>query len=572
MLSIEKIRENSLPQSFEKGEKLHAEGAVRSLVRAGELFNAEVQGSYRYQLTIDFSQEPPYAACSCPFSGSGWCKHLVAAGIAIIKGEVENEVVEDEKEQEEIAFFEDVFLKADEQIREVFLRQLFEQREDMQKAFRLFVEPPRVVSFKQVVDVRRRVEEMLNARYPPSTFISYTIDSLLENGGEYYAGKDAETLRRIATEMEVELLFSEGRSSMDDAIRSMEPLAATAAFIGMIEADRASEAEGDEVFERVKKEFLEEVLHDLIALWVKHPFPSGFYKSGTELIVDRWSFLRARNDKGAFSLGLFEPLLYKLSWHEIPARFLLFRLEAFVADKHEVPFLFVHAAEKAGDSKAFRRYAERFWKEDQKIAKSFLLILKEENEQRFYTKAEEAHALYGERLGWFLRENIDEKVAPELIKSVLSGLIKKEHSISLYQEWRSLASDDQVDSLLNELEEHSGFYLEILTIEEKYEEIRALAKAQKPENLFYYLPPVFEVYPDFCFEKIKSAITSLLAVASNRKTYRLVADLLDLARQIPDYREKANNLHKQYEALGWPALSDELNKPQAGGWTIYADD
>jgi hypothetical protein len=114
---------------------------------------------------------------------------------------------------------------------------------------------------------------------------------------------------------------------------------------------------------------------------------------------------------------------------------------------------------------------------------------------------------------------------------------------------------------LEEQQENDYFYLQLLTIEGKHETIRALAKTKAPDELLDYLFPIKESHSDFCFEKIKEALSTMLAKASQRKTYRLAATLLQFARGIHGYREKANELQKQYEGLDWPALTDELNKP-----------
>ncbi|MEZ4688252.1 MAG: hypothetical protein R3B47_19985 [Bacteroidia bacterium] len=548
MLSIEQLRSLSLPQAFERGESLHAAGAVRKLIKVAKHFSAEVQGSFRYQLSIDLEHEPPYAACSCPYDGQGWCKHLVAAGIAIMHAAWTEEAFVAETAADETNFYEDVFLKAGGNDREAFLRQLFAQREEMKKAFRLFVEPPKVVSFKQVVDVRRRV-------------------------GEEFEKRNVETISMEETEKTSVSDFIPGKNLLDMAAEEGGALKMTAALLGIVESGMILAKKHDGTIAEGVKAFCRDQIDYVRKYWKNQLLPLSENKSAIELIIDRWSFLRARNDEGAFSLSPFAPLLKTLASDEIPARYLLFRLEAFSVElSAEVPGLFVYAAKKADDKKAFERYAERFWKEDQDAAESFLLSLYKENQAEFYKKADEALDLFGKNISHFFVDKISKSGAPGLYQKNLLHRASKEHSTTLYEEWRGSATEDERAAFIDEQKEDEHFFLQLLIIEKKHEAIRLLAKDKEADQLLDYLSPILEVYPDFCFSSIRDALAGLLAKASGRSIYRLAAGLIRLARQIPGYREKANELHAQYDALGWPALSEELNKPQSGGWTIYADD
>ncbi|MDF0555872.1 SWIM zinc finger family protein [Kamptonema sp. UHCC 0994] len=75
------LRQNSSPQSFERGETYYRNGAVVALTLRGKILQAEVEGSeapsYRVRLSFE-SQSLTEASCTCAYSFGGWCKHIVA--------------------------------------------------------------------------------------------------------------------------------------------------------------------------------------------------------------------------------------------------------------------------------------------------------------------------------------------------------------------------------------------------------------------------------------------------------------------------------------------------------------
>lgn len=82
MISDLQIRRGANHASFVRGEQLFATGAVGELVLRGDLLRVMVAGSQggSYQVTIGLAaQGLRGAACTCPYDGGGWCKHIVAA-------------------------------------------------------------------------------------------------------------------------------------------------------------------------------------------------------------------------------------------------------------------------------------------------------------------------------------------------------------------------------------------------------------------------------------------------------------------------------------------------------------
>ncbi|PSP82771.1 hypothetical protein BRC96_11240 [Halobacteriales archaeon QS_6_64_34] len=85
------IRERCTDAVFERGEQYLSEGRVGRLARFGERVTAEVQSAKSDDVTVDFGPEPFESACTCPYDGSGVCKHVVAVLLAVSEDPPEDE-------------------------------------------------------------------------------------------------------------------------------------------------------------------------------------------------------------------------------------------------------------------------------------------------------------------------------------------------------------------------------------------------------------------------------------------------------------------------------------------------
>lgn len=101
-LTPQHLKSLATPQSYERGEAIR----VEKLVKRGEVYEGELLGTYRYRQTIDLRNEPMVATCSCPYEGTGICKHIVAVGLAIIEDAFTE--MEELEEASETASFESI--------------------------------------------------------------------------------------------------------------------------------------------------------------------------------------------------------------------------------------------------------------------------------------------------------------------------------------------------------------------------------------------------------------------------------------------------------------------------------
>lgn len=72
------VRSRSTDAVFERGQTYRGEGRIQRLDRFDDLVTAAVRGSNRYDVTIELGGRSLDTQCTCPYDGSGDCKHIVA--------------------------------------------------------------------------------------------------------------------------------------------------------------------------------------------------------------------------------------------------------------------------------------------------------------------------------------------------------------------------------------------------------------------------------------------------------------------------------------------------------------
>ena len=63
---------------FDRGQRYRNEGRIQRLERFDDIVTAVVQGSSRYDVTVERGEKAIDARCTCPYDGAGECKHVVA--------------------------------------------------------------------------------------------------------------------------------------------------------------------------------------------------------------------------------------------------------------------------------------------------------------------------------------------------------------------------------------------------------------------------------------------------------------------------------------------------------------
>lgn len=84
MFTRQTLRHLANDNSFTRGQNYYDEGNVTKLRREGDTFQARVQGSRSYRVSLRLAAADPDFACDCPYEFGGICKHAVALGLAVL--------------------------------------------------------------------------------------------------------------------------------------------------------------------------------------------------------------------------------------------------------------------------------------------------------------------------------------------------------------------------------------------------------------------------------------------------------------------------------------------------------
>lgn len=81
------LQRNATDKSWQRGQDYYRSGSVINLVCRGKLIQAQVEGNtYEpYRITLQADQGGVKSAnCTCEYDWGGWCKHIIAVGLACV--------------------------------------------------------------------------------------------------------------------------------------------------------------------------------------------------------------------------------------------------------------------------------------------------------------------------------------------------------------------------------------------------------------------------------------------------------------------------------------------------------
>jgi len=169
----EAIRNRSTDAVFERGQKYRKEGRIQRLDRFDDLVTAAVSGSKPYDVTIEYGGRSLDTKCTCPYDGSGDCKHVVAVLLDIAAGppadESEDvEAVLDDVSAEDLRNFVRDALAEDAELREQFLAQfgddhksVEEYREEIAQLFEQHADPVvfEAIDFSRFFEIAQQYQD-----------------------------------------------------------------------------------------------------------------------------------------------------------------------------------------------------------------------------------------------------------------------------------------------------------------------------------------------------------------------------------------------------------------------------
>lgn len=123
---------------FERGRTYHDDGRIKRIERFDDIVTAAVQGSDLYDVAVELVGDEVDTQCTCPYAGSGECKHVIAVLLDAVHDPPEDEservdaVIEDISPDDLRAFVRDA-LAENPTFREQFLARFGEESESVEE-------------------------------------------------------------------------------------------------------------------------------------------------------------------------------------------------------------------------------------------------------------------------------------------------------------------------------------------------------------------------------------------------------------------------------------------------------
>ncbi|WP_324759622.1 SWIM zinc finger family protein [Haloarcula sp. GH36] len=225
------IRQRCTEAVFERGQNYQDEGRVSRLSRFGEHITADVRGSKPYDVAIDLSTEAFEATCTCPYTGPGVCKHVVAVLL-----ETNEDPPADERDQIN-ELLDDT---SDDELRS-FLRAELARTPDLRDRFRVRFGD----ADPSVGEYRAEVDELFDEHTTEYPVVTEAIDfsDVFEQGEQY---RERDQYRAAATVYRAIAEGIEANEGVIDAAYDHYAQAFQRALDGWVECLQQAEITGEE--------------------------------------------------------------------------------------------------------------------------------------------------------------------------------------------------------------------------------------------------------------------------------------------------------------------------------------
>jgi len=167
----ETIENRSTDAVFERGRNYRDEGRIQKLDRFDNLVTATVSGSNLYDVTVEFDGKHIDTRCTCPYGGSGDCKHVVAVLLDIAASPPQDEsdrveVVLDDVSADDLLDFVRDALAEHTELREQFLARFGDDH-------------------KSVDEYREEIAQLLDQHADPVVFKAIDFSRFFEIAEQY---------------------------------------------------------------------------------------------------------------------------------------------------------------------------------------------------------------------------------------------------------------------------------------------------------------------------------------------------------------------------------------------------
>nr|NQU93137.1 hypothetical protein [Bacteroidota bacterium] len=367
-----------------------------------------------------------------------------------------------------------------------------------------------------------------------------------------------------ASEQEFEQIFEDFRAEAVDKIIGQQVDELIAMLIGLYEATQDAVIV-DEVgsFDDVNKLLLayhKDLTDELITKINLSAISDGNITSTFQLFAE---YADEEYPGNNFFPGYFEGFLKALACKSNNAEGLLTIIDNSKIERATLPGLILMLNKNAGKAEEWLHHAQKFYLANKEVAEELLAYFFKTEINAFLKTAHELFTMDKRHWAEFLKEFVTVDLDKSLFLTVFYELTIKNREIKYYLKIKDYLNSDDFDKLLEELDYHITFIVEILEVEERYDDIRQIVE-QNPDSWDYIelITPILDIYPEFCFQHIKNKAVKTIDTKRGRSAYERVVSWLKLADKIPGYKAENRILaHQLYNHKpNLPALRDELRK------------
>lgn len=270
----------------------------------------------------------------------------------------------------------------------------------------------------------------------------------------------------------------------------------------------------------------------------------------------------------SYHLSAFESILEVVINQKDIANYLLSLIQKYSLHTSDTSLMLLNIAEIINDNELFLKTANSFVTVKD-VALKLLEKYKDLNDEVEFARvaktlldAEGYHAYSG-----YIAENINKITYEELYIKTLKIEVGKysfeyKPRLDYYKLLRDYLSIDERLKFIENFRQEDVLYINLLSIENRYEEILDFVQKLKyVYKLKELVKPIITIYPDEVFDMIKKESDKLVD-ARGRNSYKRACELLELMQKVKekkdDLKAYINKLYNYQPRL--PALRDELGK------------
>lgn len=568
---IENIATSS---SFQKGKDLYATEDVQEIIKTNNRFDAMVYGSRKYAVYLTNETGKWHLNCDCPYDHGGICKHLVAFALKIIDGnykEVNQNTAPVLSENE----FKSIYSRIASKKKLQFLKQLLDRDNDLREQFIVFSEDKTekldTIIGEKIEDVKFETNAKLS---------NLDLDNLRYDYYDNYDGygyRDQWEVEYDAAIDEIKQAIDPYVNAINNYIKKGNLLDAFRILLGLYEGvQNLPDLDNDNcIFNGEYNGEVQEILNKHIRD-ISNAV-SSIVKSDRAvleiitLIFERISFYKnqisSEEEEINYDMKEFELLFQSLVINNEIANYLHQKLQESNLESIASAYILLNIAKITDDEKLWIKTAETYANLDAKIAKQLLEKYNSKNATSDFNRiAKMTFNKWADKFDKYLVDHLDKEKQEDLFVKALKSYVSNKQDIAHYRILKSYLTEEETISFVDEFKDnyYKVFYVQLLEIEKRFEEIRTCVNKNKDSyDIEKLIKPILNIYPSDCFNIIVD-INNKAMNSYNRKrsTYETMVKTLKLLKEITSKKNETDAFLKELynHKPNLPALKDEMRK------------